>query len=168
MRFLDPIHKTSTKAQTLLEVLIAAGLILIIILAEVAVYITAIRAWRQSQYRSYAQNEVASSLYHIVKTVRQAYSLTHTNATDIFVIKDDGGDNLTSNDKNQRYWLDGTQLKYDPDTAVSGDIMVLASGVDSLAFDFSYRTLLITLQCSAFDETFQSLTKVSMRCKTLN
>ncbi|GEM_PF-1620003 len=130
--------KDDEKAFTLPELIIAAGITLIVIAGAVSIFLACYTAWRISLEAISLQQDAAIVMEKLVRGEKAPAETTRSGIREAtsFTIPTADTIRFTSGlDGTERsFYLSGDKIMYDPDTSSSGDEVMLTGGVTSLSF----------------------------------
>ncbi len=147
---------------TIAETIVALALSVLVLGAVLAIYLMSMRSWREGSAEVGLERNTGIVVEKIVRGpygrfgVREAdvgtvqVSETSTSVT-YMVDKQDPPTPWNSDDFTSRYYQDGTDIIYDPDTSISGDELPLNrfGDVQELNFSLSGQVLTVKLILTA-------------------
>ena len=115
------------KGFTLIELMIAIGILLIVFSVAFTTYLTAHRLWRGGFTQIAFQSRARITLARISRNLRSSTGATILNNGDRvrFVTDPNRTPETSVDDVTSEYYLSSTDIIYDPDISVSGDEMTL-------------------------------------------
>jgi type II secretory pathway pseudopilin PulG len=118
-------HHRTARGFVLTELMVALGIFMLLSAAVINVYLMSIRTWREGSAQVALQRKLAAAVQRIVQGDRsQAEARQHgLREAEAITVVDEHTIDFTSgvDGTTRRFYLNGNEIVYDPDTSVNGD-----------------------------------------------